>query len=228
LTMIKLIFSLCLCIAVKLASSEKMLEEAGVESDSSQQDPDTSSQSADKKLQAMTVDGNTERQSGDTNIQVDSSAAKPERADKAIMQAANATKNIQAGKDAAADREADKGYVHRLTDVLSLKDQNKKKNLIKPRRLATNYYELETTRLGEIFVVHCPNSKEKKECQKAWKWWFYECCVQDRWKIEDRCDDEEAKEWTEEGYLLEELTELKEGGDCDRQKRYDYEFEWKL
>jgi len=52
-----------------LASSEKMLkmlEEAGVESDSSQQDPDASSYRDNKKLQASSVVANTERQSGDS------------------------------------------------------------------------------------------------------------------------------------------------------------------
>jgi len=66
--MIKLILALCLFAAVELASSEKMLkmlEEAGVESDSSQQDPDASSHRDNKKLQASSTDANTERQSGD-------------------------------------------------------------------------------------------------------------------------------------------------------------------
>jgi len=66
--MIKLTLALCLFAAVKLASSEKMLkmlEEAGVESDSSQQDPDASSHRDNKKLQASSTDANTERQSGD-------------------------------------------------------------------------------------------------------------------------------------------------------------------
>jgi len=64
--MIKLILALCLFAAVELASSEKMLkmlEEAGVESDSSQQDPDASSHRDNKKLQASSTDANTERQS---------------------------------------------------------------------------------------------------------------------------------------------------------------------
>jgi len=67
--MIKLILALCLFAAVELASSEKMLkmlEEAGVESDSSQQDPDASSHRDNKKLQDISADNNTERQSGDS------------------------------------------------------------------------------------------------------------------------------------------------------------------
>jgi len=81
--MIKLILALCLFAAVKLASSEKMLkmlEEAGVESDSSQQDPDASSYRDNKKLQASSVVANTERQSGDsypTNCYSNQNYAKP-------------------------------------------------------------------------------------------------------------------------------------------------------
>jgi len=66
--MIKLFLALCLFAAVELASSEKMLkmlEEAGVESDSSQQDPEASSHRDNKKLQASPADAITERQSGD-------------------------------------------------------------------------------------------------------------------------------------------------------------------
>ena len=120
------------------------------------------------------------------------------------MQAANATKKIQAGKDAAANREADKGYVHLLTDVLSLKDQDKIKNLIKPRRLATNYYKVDTLRFGG---VHCPNSKGKKECQKAWESLHEECC-------QDECDDEERKERKEEGYKPGEINKFTKSASC--------------
>jgi len=67
--MIKLILALCLFAAVELASSEKMLkmlEETAVESDSSQQDPDASSDRDNKKLQDISAVNNTERQSGDS------------------------------------------------------------------------------------------------------------------------------------------------------------------
>jgi len=86
--MMKLILALCLFAAVELASSEKMLkmmEEAGVESDSSQQDLDVSSH-RDKKLQASSADANTERQSGD-NYPTSCGYSPPSNALKAVRDA---------------------------------------------------------------------------------------------------------------------------------------------
>jgi len=87
--MMKLILALCLFAAVELASSEKMLkmlEEAGVESDSSQQDPDASSHRDNKKLQASSADANTERQSGD-NYPTSCGYSPPSNALKAVRDA---------------------------------------------------------------------------------------------------------------------------------------------
>jgi len=102
--MIKLILALCLFAAVELASSEKMLkmlEEAGVESDSSQQDPVTSSHRDNKKLQASSADTNAERQSGDTYptgcYSNPNSAKAPAKALKVVREASTSTAAMPIG-----------------------------------------------------------------------------------------------------------------------------------
>merc|ERR1711962_223059 len=149
-----------------------------------------------KNQSRIARDYERERRAGDINIQVDKAATNAEQDDEAIMQAVNVTKNIQAGK--------------------ALKDQDKIKNLIKPRRLATRYYTRYHTSFGKVY---CPSSKTKKECVDHAEWLSRECCAK------ADCTTEEQREWYHEGYKPEDIKNFIEGYDCQKTKNMARAFE---
>jgi len=143
-----------------------------------------------KNQSRIARDYERERRAGDINIQVDKAATNAEQDDEAILQAVNVTKNIQAGK--------------------ALKDQDKIKNLIKPRRLATKYYY---TSYGKFY---CPRElrKSQKECVDDARSLFRECCAKN-----DDCEMEERREWSEEGYKPGDINSfIEENVDCQNSK----------
>merc|ERR1719370_1151537 len=186
----KLIITLCLIIPVKLNSSEKMLEEAGVESDSSQQDPDTFLHSDYKKLQAIAVDANTEsseKMLEEAGVESDSSQQDPDTSShsdykKLQATAVDANTERKVGKAAAKPTEAANATNNIPAGNGTAALKAKHRNLFKPRRLAAKLSYFELYKGG----IQCFRNINSKKSTAEWK----EECAEDITDVYEECCDE--------------------------------------